>query len=170
MIRSVIVLVFAALALCGCVLQSRTPLYDDSSGELVLGRIPGAALMSSWKDGAWVRDKDPVSIAIVGQHYEARADASTIVLTFVKLQAPWFILQGVEGNKPAVYMLAEVKGQAAEIHPLACSDLKKNPELAKWISHEGDDCFIQTGAPSAKLFGKLVENPGEASSRLAIAN
>ena len=170
MIRSVVVLVFAALALCGCVLQSRTPLYDDSSGELVLGQIAGAALMSSWKDGAWVRDKDPVSIAIVGRHYEAHADAATIVLTFVKLQASWFVLQAVEVSKPAVYMLAEVRSEAAEIYPLACSDLKKNPELAKWISHEGDDCFIQTGAPAKELFGKLVKNPGEATSRLAIAN
>ena len=170
MIRSVVVLVFTALALCGCVLQSRTPLYDDRSGELVLGQTGGAALMSIWKDGAWVRDTDPVSIAIAGQHYEATADASTIALTFVKLQTPWFVLQAVEVNKPTVYMLAEVKDQAAEVHPLACSDLKKNPAVVKWVSFEGDDCFIQPGAPVKELFGKLVKNPGEATSRLAIAN
>ena len=107
MIKSVVVLVFTALALCGCVLQSRTPLYDDRSGELVLGQTGGAALMSSWKDGAWVRDTGPVSIAIAGQHYEATADASTIALTFVKLQTPWFVLQAVEVNKPTVYMLTK---------------------------------------------------------------
>ena len=170
MFRSAAVLVSVAFMLCGCVLQSRAPIYDDTSGELVLGRTGGAALMSSWKDGAWVRDQDRVSIAIVGQHYEAQAESSTIALTFVKLRPFWFVLQGAESGKPAVYMLAEVKGGEAEIHPLACSDLKKNPAVSKWISHEGEDCFIQPGVPAKELFGKLAENPGEATSRIAIAN
>ena len=166
--RSLAALMLVALALCGCVLQSRVPIFTDAAGELVLGPRGGQAVLSSWMDGEWVRNNDTAKITIAGQHYEATSDSSVIALTFVRLSADWYVLQAVENNKPAVYMLAEVKDKSAEVHSLPCSDLKKDAGIANWISYEGDDCFIEPGAPASTLFAALLKTPGEPTSRFEL--
>ena len=169
MIRKFVVLLIAAMALGGCVLQSRVPLYTDAAGELVLGSTGGRALISSWKDGKWVKDTDTATVTIAGQHYEATSESSVIDLTFVRLRDDWYVLQAVERGRPAVYMLAEISERTAEITTLACTDLKKDASLAPRISYDGDDCFIRPGLHMEGLFLKVLEHPGEPSSRLAIA-
>ena len=168
--RSLAVLVCAALLLGGCVLQSRVPLYTEGAGELVLGAVSGPAVISSWRNGSWVNEGDSAEIAVKGQHYEATSESTVIDLAFVKLRDGWYVLQAVEREKPAVYMLAKIKDRTAEVTPLSCSDLKKDQSLAQQIAYEGDDCFIRPGLHMEGLFLKLLEHPDEATSRIAIAN
>lgn len=170
MFRSAAVLVFTALMLSGCVLQSRVALYSDAAGELVLGQASGAAVISNWRDGTWVEENDTATITVKGQHYVAASESTVIDLAFVKLRDDWYVLQAVEKDKSAVYMLAKIKDRTADVTPLACSDLKKDASLTQQISYEGDDCFIRPGLHMDNLFFKLLEHPGEATSRLAIAN
>ena len=87
MIRQI--LAFAALAalLCGCVLQSRVPLYSDADGQLILGETGGPAQMSNWRDGKWVADKDQLRISVTGKHYQAE----NIAMTFVALSGDWLV-------------------------------------------------------------------------------
>ena len=144
--------------------------FAARGGELVLGTIGGPAVISSWRDGGWVNEGDSAEIAVKGQHYEATSDSAVIALTFVKLRDDWYVLQAVETDMPAVYMLAKIKDRTAEVSPLSCSDLKKDQSLAQRISYEGDDCFIRPGLHMEGLFLKLLEHPDEATSRIAIAN
>ena len=164
------ILVFATLAalLCGCVLQSRSPLYGDNEAQLALGAAGGPVLVSNWRDGKWEADAERVEITVTGNHYEAMAKPAAIALHFVPLGGLWFVLQAVEAGKPAVYMLAEVKDKSAEVYSLPCSDLKKDAGIANWISYEGDDCFIEPGAPASTLFAALLKTPGEPSSRFEL--
>jgi hypothetical protein len=168
MVKTIATLVAIAGLLCGCVLQSRVPRYTDAEAELVLGMSGGSAQMSSWRDGKWVTDRGDVRIDVRDRHYEAWAESSSISLHFIPLKGSWYVLQAIEADKSAVYMLAKVTGQSAEAYALSCSDLKKNTRLEAWISFESEDCFINPDAPKEKLFTALLATPGEPSSRLEI--
>ena len=164
MIRQIFILAMVSALLCGCVLQSRVPLYSDGDGQLILGETGGPAQMSDWRDGKWVADKDQLRISVTAKHYKAE----NITMTFVPLKDEWLVLQAVEEGKSAVYLLAQAKGWAVEVWPLACADVKKNAAFATWISYEGDDCFINPGAPAKELFAASLANPGHATSRLEL--
>lgn len=164
MIRQILAFAAFAALLCGCVLQSRVPFYSDADGQLILGETGGPAQMSNWRDGKWVADKDQLRISVTGKHYQAE----NIAMTFVALSGDWLVLQAVEEGKPAAYLLAQAKDRAVEVWPLACTDLKKNDTFSASISYEGDDCFINPGAPAKELFAALLTNPGQPTSRLVL--
>ena len=168
MIGRVFILAVLAVAIGGCVLQSRTPRYGDHDAILALGKAGGVAVMSNWQDGAWVADAEQIEIKVDGQHYEAISKTGNIGLTFVAIQGPWFVLQGTDGDHAAVYMLAEIRNGGAEIRPLACRDLKTNTDVAAAISFEGDDCYIKPDAEMKPIFAALLASPEAASSRLEI--
>ena len=168
MIRRLLVLTAAALALAGCVLQSRVPLFDDSSSVLALGDKGGGARVENFDKGKWVEEKEALTIDVVGKHYEAHSGKATVILNFVKLSASTFILQGRENDENAAYMIAQVKDGVAEVRPLACTDIKKDETLAKWVEYVKDDCFVKPGAPAQELFIALAKLPGDPTSRLTI--
>ncbi len=168
MIRKFAVLALAAAVLCGCVLQSRAPIYGDTDAALVLGPTGGIVKMSDWKNGRWVEtDDERVEIGAVGKHYVVKSKTD-VELHFVKLKGNWFVVQGVETGSAAVYMLAEVKDRGAEGRVLACKDLKANAAVARWITHEGDDCFVKPGTMAKELFTALLDNPGAPTFRMEI--
>ena len=170
MIRTVVALALVAVALCGCVLESRKPIYSDSQSVLALGASGGPVKMSSWRDGKWEDDGERPVITIVGQHYEATDDSSTVVLNFVALDGDWHVLQAIESDQLPVYMLAKVNAQTADVYTLDCTDLKRNASLSNWVEYEGDDCFIKPGAPGTDLFKALVKTTDHPSSRFEILN
>jgi len=169
MMRYIAIIAALAVMLGGCMLQSRTPLYSDADAELALGAEGGAAAVSNWRDGRWEAESDDVSLGVSGRHYMAKAQSGAVALHFVPMGGSWYVLQASEPGKPAVYLLAEVTGRSAVTHPLPCSDLKKDPSLTAWISHEGDDCFVVAGIPPHQLFAALLKHPAPASSRLELA-
>lgn len=167
-IRSILALAAAAILLSGCILQSRTPIYDDRQSKLVLGMHGGRARTSTWTDGKLIRDAETFKIRVVGKHYEATTQSSTVALHFVPLQASWYVLQATGQGQPPAYLLARISEGMADTYPLACRDLKQDSKLLAWIDFEGDDCFIKTGAPVKRLLSDLLKSPGEPSSRLEI--
>ena len=168
MIRKVYTLVAAAILLCGCVLQSHSPLYDDRQSKPALGANGGEAVTSTLKDGQWVRDGDVFKAKVVGNHYEVTAGKSLVTLRFVPLQDSWFVLQATGDEQLTAYLLARISGNAAITYPIACRDLKQRSKLLAWIDFEGDDCFIKPTAPLRQLFSEVLKDPGEPSSRLEI--
>ena len=168
MIRALIALAAAAVLLCGCVLQSRSPLYDDRHSTLALGDNGGDAFTSTLKDGKWVRDAGEFKIRVVGRHYEATAESSVVTLHFVPLQDSWFVLQATDTEQLTAYLLARISEGTAITYPLSCRVLKQKDKLLAWIDFEGDDCFIKPTAPDRQLFTELSKDPGEPSSRLEI--
>jgi len=168
MIRTIVALVVTAVVLSGCVLQSRKPIYSDSQSVLALGASGGTAKMSSWRDGKWEDDRETPLVTIVGNHYEATADSTTVVLYFVALDGDWYVLQAVQPDDLPVYMLAKVNAQTADVYSFSCKDLKDDERLTKWIDFKGDDCLIKDETPAKDLFmelGKIAEAP---SSRFTI--
>ena len=168
MIGKFIALAFTAIVLCGCMLQSRLPLYDDTSSELALGAIGGKTRTANMKKGKWVVDDETVKVTVVGHHYEISANAATIAVRFVKLEGPWYVIQAMETGKPAIFALAEIKNGIADLRVPGCVTLRKKPELAKWIEYAGDDCFIKPDAAKTEFFLALAKTAGEPTSRMEI--
>lgn len=160
-------LAFVALALCGCVLQSRAPIFNDSQSELVLGGQGGLTRTASFVKGQWEDEKEQLPIAVEGKHYVVR-DKTAVIVNFIPLSGTRYVMQVRENDGPAAYLLAEVTGKIAEARSLACTDLKKNAALAEAVDYQGDDCFIRPGTDAKKLFTTLADIPGKASFRLEI--
>ncbi|WP_373504457.1 hypothetical protein [Aestuariivirga sp.] len=169
MVLRIVLLCLSALALTGCVLQSGTPLYDDTSSVLALGTRGGAAKLASRIEGKWVPEKEAITIKVVGKHYEVTSGTSTVALNFVKLKGSTYVVQGRESGKAAAYMLGNVTNGIAEVRPIACTDIKAEASLAKWVEHDKDDCFVKPGPPPEKLFTAISKLGGEATSRIEIA-
>jgi hypothetical protein len=167
--RDALLAAAACLLLSGCVLQSKDPLYGDDSADLALGSAGGTTESASRKDGAWVIDGDPMPIVVQGRHYVVH-DKTDMTLLFARLEGDWYVLQAREGNGPAAYMLAEVRNQVAEVHPLLCRDLALDQEAAAQIEFKGEDCAIKTGASPKRLFTALVNKSGDATGRLRIVH
>jgi hypothetical protein len=168
MIRSILALAVTAVLLCGCVLQSKKPLYGDQQSVLALGPEGGNAITSNWQNGMWVPDTDTVTIQVVGTHYEATSNSSAVILHFIPLQGPWYVLQATEVGNTTAYLLAQINNGGADAYPLACRDLKQRGDLSAWIEFTGDDCIIRPDAALDPLFAALIKTPGEPSSRIEI--
>lgn len=168
MIGKFIALAFTAILLCGCMLQSRLPLYDDAASELALGETGGKTRAANLKNGQWVVDDETVKVTVVGRHYEISANAATIAVRFVKLDGPWYVIQAMEAGKPAIFALAEIKNGIADLRVPGCAALSKNPELAKWIDYAGEDCFVKSDADKTEFFLTLAKNAGQPTSRIEI--
>lgn len=160
--------VLVLLALSGCVLQSKSPLYADSAASLVFGDKARVAEVFSKKDGAWVSENERITLAPEGRHYVVTMKDSVLAVAFIPLEGSWHVLQATEAGKPTVYLLAKVSEHGADTRALACGDLKKDAGLAAWIDHQGDDRFVAEGAPLDKMFMAALAMPGEAETRLTL--
>jgi hypothetical protein len=167
--KNVLALALVALVLCGCVLQSRTPLFDDSQSALALGDQSGMTRTASYRNGQWEDEKEQLPIVAEGKHYVVR-DKTAVTVHFIPLSGYQYAVQVRENDGPASYLLAEVKGKVAEARSLACADLKTNAAFAADVDYLGDDCFIRPGTEAKKLFTTLADTPGEASFRLEIVH
>jgi len=166
MLTRLAVLTVVVLALAGCVLQSREPVFGDEQARLVLGASAVTVKSYSWKDGEWTEDKERLALTVEGRHYVAKDDDSTAGLAFIPLTGGWYAVQATEAGKPANYTLATVKDGAAIFHLLECEELKKRSELAAYIDYQRDDCLIKEGVNAMALFGELVKQPGEPSAKI----
>lgn len=168
MLKRMAVLGVCLLALTGCILQSERPLFSDADSVLVLGSVSGTARLESLEKGEWVAEKDPVTITVKGNHYEALAEKSTVILHFVSLGGNDYVLQGSEDGKASSYLIAEVKDGVALVRPLACKDVKQEMKVSRWIKYDGDNCSVPLGSPAKMIFRTLADTKGEFNSRLAI--
>ncbi len=169
MLKKFILIAVAAVALAGCVLQSREPLFDDGQAVRALGKVGGTTETASLREGKWVIDEERIPITVEQNHYAVRAK-SQVLLHFVPLRGSWFVMQARESQGPAGYMLAEVKDNVAEVHPLLCKELSQDHAASHSISFVGDDCGIKADADPKKLFTSLIKKAGKPSFRLQIVH
>ena len=168
--KKLAVLTVTAASLCGCILESKTPVFAETAAQLVLGETGGTARMLSWKDGAWEADAETPAITVQDHHYQIAAKDGAVSLAFVPVNTTWFAVQGHDGKTNAAYMLAQITDGGADIWPVTCSKLKETKFKSQWIEHRGDDCFITPGAPAKDLFAALAADTqmGHAPSRMEI--
>jgi hypothetical protein len=164
----VIVAGVLALALSGCILQSKLPLFGDAQAKMLLASY-GNPVTYERTAGEWVKAKDQIVFAKQAGHYLATLDKTELAIRFVPLDDKWWILQAVEANKPAAYLLVEAKPEELLFYPIACKALKDSGKYKKTITFVDSDCFIKFGTDYKVLFSGFTANPGEATTKLVPA-
>jgi hypothetical protein len=151
----------AAILLSGCVLQSEKPLLKESQGAPALKTLGSRFLPWTFDKGVWSNeDQKEASFVAKGQHYEFTDENGRItVMLFVPLGGPWFALQMREIEKPAAYVLAELKSNEMIMHPLMCEELQKDAKLAKRIRFENSDCYAPADFSLADLKALTAHPP-----------
>ena len=157
-----------ALALSGCILQSRAPLFGDGDAKMLLADYinPVTYEMSG---GAWVKSKDQMTFMAEAGHYVATADKSSLAISFVPISGSWWVVQAVESNKPAAYVLAEAKPGEIVFYPIACKELKASGKYDANLEFVDSDCFVKPGSDIHGLLSQLIATPGEATTKLVAA-
>jgi hypothetical protein len=156
-----------ALALSGCILQSKSPLFTDAQAELALANYGNLATYEK-SGNDWKKSTDQISFTPQGKHYIAKADKSELEISFVPIAGNWWVLQAVEAAKPAIYVLVDAEAKELLFYPIACKDLKEFGKLAGAIEFVDSDCFVKPGADYKALFKSLAATPGEASTKLVV--
>jgi hypothetical protein len=127
-----------------CVLQSEKPLFAEEEAKPLLEKFGTTFTSSTFKDGEWTVEDDPVTFVARGRGYivkENGKDGVTHVL-FVPQKDGWWVMQATEEGKSAAYLLAHPEGKALYLYALFCDDLKKNAKLAAWITYKDDNCSL----------------------------
>ena len=157
--------VILAVAVSGCVLQSKLPLFGDAQAKRLLADYPN--LVAYEKSGQdWVKSKEQFVIAAKGPRYTATIDKTELVFRFVPIVGTWWVLQAVEVDKPTSYVLVDAQASELLIYPITCKALEASGNFTKLVKFAGSDCFIKFGADYKALFTTLSEAPGEATTKL----
>ena len=160
--------VILAVALSGCILQSKLPLFGDAQAKRLLADYPN--LMAYEKSGQnWVKSKEQFVISAKGPRYTATIDKTELVFRFVPIAGTWWVLQAVEADKPTSYVLVDAQAGELLFHPITCKALEASGNYNEFVRFAGSDCFIKFGADYKALFTALSEAPGEATTKLVSA-
>ena len=154
-----------ALALSGCILQSKVPLFGDGDARMLLADYANLATFEK-SAGEWAKAKDQIVFVAHGSHYTATLDKTELAIRFVPIKDSWWVLQAEEAAKPAAYLLVEAKPAEILFYPIACKTLKEQGSFAATIEFVDSDCFIKPGIDHAALFRALTATPGEPSTKL----
>jgi hypothetical protein len=157
-----------ALALSGCILQSRLPLFGDGDAKLLLADYANLVTFEK-TSGDWVKAKDQIVFVAQGAHYTATLDKTELDIRFVPIKDSWWVLQAEEASKPAAYLLVEARPAEILFYPIACKTLKDSGSFEKAIEFVDSDCFIKPDADFRSLFSGFTANPGEATTKLVPA-
>jgi hypothetical protein len=153
------------VALSGCILQSKLPLFGDAQAKMLLAKY--ANLMAYEKSGQdWIKSKDQIVFSVQARHYLAKADKSEMVVRFVPITNDWWVLQAVETDEPASYVLVEAQANELLLYPITCKALQISGNFDKYVKFVDTDCFIKFGADYKALFKLLSESPGESTTKL----
>ena len=157
-LRQIMLCLFTAVVLAGCVLQSPTPLFDEAKAVPLPKAIGTRFASETFRDNAWQREEGVITFTADGKRYIASNDreATTIDVLFVRLGAASFVMQAVEKDKPAAYVLADIDGDNLNLRPLFCEELQKQAAAAETVRFEGNDCFVkaETGLDAFRGYGQ----------------
>ena len=157
--------VILAVAVSGCILQSKLPLFGDAQAKRLLAEYPN--LVAYEKSGQdWVKSKEQFVISAKGPRYTTTVDKSELVFRFVPIAGTWWVLQAVEAGKPASYVLVDAQSSELLLYPITCKALEASGNFTKLVTFAGTDCFIKFTADYKALFTALSEAPGEATTKL----
>jgi hypothetical protein len=158
MFRKFAVLLLVAVALGGCVLESKAPLFAEAQGVLVIGSSPPAMAAWNLKDGKWVRsgpDAPPLQLVAEGQHYSAAIPdkpGELMTMLFVPLAGGSYAMQvGATNEANITYVIATIQGGDILVSPLFCTDLKTAKARPTNIVYDRDSC-LAVGIKDAAAF------------------
>src|SRR5687767_1208529 len=104
----VIFLGLLAFGLAGCHLETKKPLFADTDAKLLLADYPNLAAYER-DEGHWKKSADPLSIKPEASHYLVKSGTSDMLVSFVPLEGPWWILQAAEATGPSTYVLIKAE-------------------------------------------------------------
>jgi hypothetical protein len=161
----VIFLNLLAFGLAGCNLETRKPLFADADARLLLADYPNLAPYER-DDGGWKKSTDPVSIKPEASHYLVKSGNSDMVMTFVPLEGPWWILQAAETTGTSSYVLVMAEPKELLIYSLECKKLQVSGKFGDEIEFKDSSCFIKEEADKMGLFKALTGIASEPSTKL----
>jgi hypothetical protein len=160
----VIFLALLAFGLAGCNLETKKPLFADAEAKLLLANYPNLAPYER-DDGAWKKSTDPLSIKLEASHYLVKSGNSDMVISFVPLEGPWWILQAAETGG-ATYVLIKTEPKELLIYSLECKKLRESGTFGSEIEFKDSSCFIKEDADKMGLFKALIGSASEPSTKL----
>lgn len=161
----------SCLALSGCILQSKEPLFTDEQGELMLAKYGSRFASYSLDNGNWKKDEETISFTPVNEHYVASIGDDKLTVTFVGLSQSWWAVQGQEEGKPFNYYLAYARSEGIFLYPLGCKELQDAAKFGSFIDFKDGDCtvkdgVVKDGALALAMMFKLSKEPGEPEKKL----
>jgi hypothetical protein len=153
------------LLLCGCILQSPKPIFDEKDGKPVLKQFGNSFLAFNRESGEWKKQDDIVKFTTVGNHYVVQDKSGDINVLFAQLSDQWFVMQTNETGKASTYLLAKFEGKSLVLNILSCKVLKTNKSLKDAISFKGDECTANQRMTKER-FIKLTKSPEAAMLKI----
>lgn len=161
----VIFLGLLAFGLAGCNLETKRPLFADADAKLLLAGYPNLAPYER-DDGNWKKGTDPLSIQPEASHYLVKSGNSDMVISFVPLEGPWWIMQAAETTGASTYVLVKAEPKELLIYSLECKKLQESGKFGSEIEFKDSSCFIKDGADKMSLFKALIGDASEPSTKL----
>ncbi len=161
----VIFLGLLAFGLAGCNLETKKPLFADADAKLLLAGYPNLAPYER-DDGGWKKSDDPLSVKPEASHYLVRSGNSDMVISFVPLDGPWWILQAAETSGASIYVLVKVEPKELLIYSLECKALRESGKFGTEVEFRDSSCFIKDGASKMALFKALIGSASEPATKL----
>ena len=146
------------LMLCGCILQSPTPIFPEKDGQLILQPFGNQFATFNKESGEWKKQTDIVKFSVEGNHYLIHEKAGNIHVLFAQLNDNWFVMQTQQPDQLSTYLLARFEGKSLVLNILSCKVLKSNGALKNAINFKGEDCTANAQMTKEK-FEQLTESP-----------
>jgi hypothetical protein len=161
----VIFLGLLAVGLAGCNLETKKPLFADADAKLLLADYPNLAPYER-DERNWKKSTDPLSIKPEASHYLVRSGNSDMVISFVPLEGPWWILQAAETAGSSTYVLVKAEPKELLIYALECKRLQESEKFGSEVEFAGSSCFIREETDKMGLFKTLIGSASEPSTKL----
>ena len=159
------IILSVCLMLCGCVLQSTSPIFAENDGKLILQPFGNQFATFNKEGDKWKKQTDIGKFDAEGNHYLIHDKAGDINVLFVALNGPWWVVQAQEPGKPFEYLLARFEGKSLVLNPLSCKVLKTNKSMKDAITFKGDDCTANERMTKDK-FVELTKLPEPATLKI----
>jgi hypothetical protein len=161
----VIFLGLVAFGLAGCNLETKQPLFADAEAKLLLADYPNLAAYER-DDGNWKKSADPLNLTAEASHYLVKSGTSNMLVSFVPLEGPWWILQAAETTGTSSYVLIKAEPKELLVYSLECKKLQESGKFGSEIEFKDSSCFIKEGADQMGLFKALIGSASEPSTKL----
>ena len=161
----VIFLGLLAFALAGCNLETKKPLFADADAKPLLSDYRN--LTPYERDGGgWKKSTEPLTFLFVDPHYLVSTGSSNMVISFVPLEGPWWIMQAAETSGASTYVLVKAEPKELLIYSLECKRLQESGKFGSEIEFSGSSCFIKEETDKMGLFKALIGSASEPSTKL----
>ena len=154
-----------ALALSGCVLESKDPLFNEADAKLLLADYPNPVVYEYY-DGAWSKSATKAGFRAQGSHYLVKLDDAEMEISFTPIEGPWWALQAADPGKSTNYLLVKAAAKELLLYPIDCELLKGSGKFDGFVDFVDTDCTVKPGADKLALFKALTTVEGETKMKL----